>query len=797
MAETVAGIELPPGEPGAVRDAAQKLRGVGAGFERVGSTVSAAATSVSWSGTASSAFYATTGDLADAANKVGSGSERAASVLGTFADRLEQARERVRTLQRKAEDELQKMEDARKRAGELRTEASQARDSASVSTGGDLGGASIVAREAYMQQAGDLETQAAAQDRIADAAHDELERLRREAETERDDVEQAASEAAGQMGGAEDMLPVLSGTTMLGSQAQVEQRVLQGVRAGDFSVMDGVYMGSLSEDTQHALGEETAEHASEAAAGDGDESISEISEFSDRFDHDEQFSTGFYAHLGGDGTRELALNLLDGHGDDFDDEGGLDGETAALVAPFATMLGTATRSGQLSRLSSGFTEKFLGRDGETEEEDRFGAHTELAAFVMQGDGDNYSPEFLRDVGEEVLIMPDRVTSHSEGVHYEDDFMRFMADNPNASALLLVGSAPDLEGDATNLDVLFGRTDLGTAYSISTLQYDDHGESLGAMIQAGTQDLGSDDRRAGLHSGDVELANQASHAVIAAAPGMAEQNTWGTNAVPTGLRESLTGLLETQIGGFDHAAATQAFPEGGFDRGNSAALTYDEASEYTQMLLADEDSREETTRIIGAQVAHDFYDATGHSPGSDERTDGLRRGGALQQMATESSIDDSLETAERIQASNEMAKTIYGEAIGAAIRSPIPGTGAVIGEGLDRLIPTDQVEQALRQARGTDLESEELVNHLIVAAEIQHGQLPVEALVAHPDNYDFVNGGDGLESDRDTFTPHYLVGDSGGRPMSEQDLVNLIAERRDEGAAQDAMREIQKHEHGDE
>ena len=121
-------------------------------------------------------------------------------------------------------------------------------------------------------------------------------------------------------------------------------------------------------------------------------------------------------------------------------EGLEDPSLVALMAPFATLLGTATRS---KDLRSDFTDDFIGTKYSIE--DRFPGHGQMAAFLMAGTATNYSSNFLSRMGQEILVDP--LDSGERGgiidISEHQDFMKFVAENPAAAGELLAGDhGPD-------------------------------------------------------------------------------------------------------------------------------------------------------------------------------------------------------------------------------------------------------------------------------------------------------------------------------------------------------------------
>src|SRR4051812_4644386 len=101
----VAGIELPPGNPGSVQSAAGTLERVASDFSSAGSTVQRAEFGVTgWVGIASFNFRAYCGTHGAAASAGGAACRHAAVALAAYGRELADARTRVRDLQRQAQD---------------------------------------------------------------------------------------------------------------------------------------------------------------------------------------------------------------------------------------------------------------------------------------------------------------------------------------------------------------------------------------------------------------------------------------------------------------------------------------------------------------------------------------------------------------------------------------------------------------------------------------------------------------------------------------------------------------------
>jgi hypothetical protein len=209
--ESVAGIALPEGDPGAVRDAAQQLRRVAGGFSHVAHTVGAAVAAVpDWEGYASLLFTQRCGDYESAAGLADGACEDAARALDGYADELAGARKKVRAMQVKGKQLEDEERDALAAADEARGRLRGAQMSMRLSAMDAPvdGGAAMDAARADVDRAmGDI---GLATDR-ATKARQALDGLIRDARTIREQVEDDGRTAAGKVRGAADGLPTVLG----------------------------------------------------------------------------------------------------------------------------------------------------------------------------------------------------------------------------------------------------------------------------------------------------------------------------------------------------------------------------------------------------------------------------------------------------------------------------------------------------------------------------------------------------------------------------------------------------------
>jgi hypothetical protein len=684
MAGAVAGIELPPGNPGSIRDTAQKLRKVGSGFEQTGHTARAAASSVHWSGAAAEAFGARTGDYEDAARKADTASSQAAGVLTTFADRLQQGIDKVKKLQDQALDAQTRMENAQLEA----SMAGQRENAARASASGLSGLLDPISAQASMQEADDAAADRIHYEGIANAASDELADLRRQAEAERQAVKDAATAAAGQMNGAQDGMPVVYHGGMYGTAGAMEDRVLAHVRSGDYSVLDGLDINTLDEGTQQAVGAELAKDAQVAAVGKGDHSISEIGRYVQMFNLDGEFDAGFYNQMGGHGASDFVHNLIFFSGTDD----GLHGdELVALMAPFAGALGGATQSGLLNR---GFASKFFGDENKPGDRDQI----QLPAFLMAVPASMYSAKFAEKAGREVLIDPtDPFLDEQNAAHYElsdhQDFMQWLAGNPEGAGLLLAGHhGPDNHFNNASTLLLAG------------WRYTDNGDALGALIQAGAVDL---------HATNPAVANEAAHQIIITAPHF-------DNGYPDGARQPLVSILHDHVTDFEHAATQAGTPRPLGDH-PEITLNYDQSHDYLKMLFADGSTSHETASILGDQVGSQMHQAIVTGDPSH-----AVRAGSLSELTLSSSGDAGLDAAHAQDTANALKSAAAGKLLSLTPPGKVPGVSEVANVAFGHIFPTDAVEHGLTQNHIDTMNKLHSFTELSVKLGVAHGTLPEQA-----------------------------------------------------------------------
>jgi hypothetical protein len=151
-------------------------------------------------------------------------------------------------------------------------------------------------------------------------------------------------------------------------------------------------------------------------------------------------------------------------------------------------------------------------------------------------------------------------------------------------------------------------------------------SWSALIEAGTHD-----RRAT----DIGLANDASHAVIAAVPEFADE-------LPDGVRPALVVILDDHIADFEYVAVQYAEP-GIIDAPPDAMtdLTYEQGQDFLEVLVDHDDTRGDATRIVGERVGWDI-----HMSAAVGDTSYANAAGSLSEMGVLATAEADLGDAER-------------------------------------------------------------------------------------------------------------------------------------------------------
>ena len=219
MPESVAGVELPEGDPGSVESAANGLRRAGGGFEQTGGVAQRAAGQVpDWTGHAAMTFRDRCGDYGSAAAAADSACSQAAAAVRHFAKDLADAREHVGRLQKRAEECVDRINTNERVAADAGARADMAYRMAYQASFGAGADAGAVAAE-YRRQADDARDQQTAAAGRAQEARDELDKLREAADRQRELVRDSGRRAAGQVRAAAGGLPTVTRPAYGGSGA--------------------------------------------------------------------------------------------------------------------------------------------------------------------------------------------------------------------------------------------------------------------------------------------------------------------------------------------------------------------------------------------------------------------------------------------------------------------------------------------------------------------------------------------------------------------------------------------------
>jgi uncharacterized protein YukE len=193
--DNLEGLPWPEGEPGPLRDAAARLRGLGGGFEGAGARLGGAIPPA-WSGVASQSYSGTLARGQAAVSHVAGSLDDAAAAYRRLADVVESAQEDVRRAAERLHEAREAARQARARAQAERAEADRAHASALLSPALVSGGFDPLAEEASAAEGRAQVAESAAADAEAEAA-----RVERWAHAEADravtSVERADAACAG------------------------------------------------------------------------------------------------------------------------------------------------------------------------------------------------------------------------------------------------------------------------------------------------------------------------------------------------------------------------------------------------------------------------------------------------------------------------------------------------------------------------------------------------------------------------------------------------------------------------
>jgi len=258
MADSVAGIALPEGEPGAIFDAAARLAGAAAAFGDASQTVGGAVAQVgAWQGQASASFRTLAAGYEQAGATAAEALRDAAISVRRYGVQFEDAYDAVQRLQREAEtcvEQIEVWEGRRADAADREAAAQMRASTALLGSGLDPTGTSLaVQAEAYLDADAAATERMHAEQKLA-ALRDELEDLRRRGRVERDRAEASESQAAQQVANGAGSLPAVHSPGGGGATAALGSGV-PAVYRGGASISDGVYRGGATTRNVDFLGD--------------------------------------------------------------------------------------------------------------------------------------------------------------------------------------------------------------------------------------------------------------------------------------------------------------------------------------------------------------------------------------------------------------------------------------------------------------------------------------------------------------------------------------------------------------
>jgi hypothetical protein len=220
-------IEMPDGDPGAVRDGATALRRVAGGMDMVHSTVGrAASVAYQWDGLAAMEFHGKTVGYQHAARQADATCSHAAAILEGFAGRLEDIRTQVGHLQDQAEHQVALESQAKAAAAAASLNLQGATANLHRATAGALvdGGAAVAQAQSDISSA--QSALGGATSRAGDA-RSEIERLKGKAAKLREDLDHDAHATANRLRALIGDLPTVMGgaaTTVGGTSLETTTR---------------------------------------------------------------------------------------------------------------------------------------------------------------------------------------------------------------------------------------------------------------------------------------------------------------------------------------------------------------------------------------------------------------------------------------------------------------------------------------------------------------------------------------------------------------------------------------------
>ena len=175
------GLPWPDGEPGPLRAAAARLRGLSNGFDGASSTI-AAASPTAWSGMAAVSYGSTLTRAGEAVTYLEGSLDTAGTALGDLADRIEEAQDKVRRAADRVREAREEAAEAQRRAIAARTEATSARNTALLNP------SPLTFADPFSQAADAAEARAASAEGLAADKQGDADRIERWAQGEASDA---------------------------------------------------------------------------------------------------------------------------------------------------------------------------------------------------------------------------------------------------------------------------------------------------------------------------------------------------------------------------------------------------------------------------------------------------------------------------------------------------------------------------------------------------------------------------------------------------------------------------------
>jgi hypothetical protein len=175
------GLPWPEGEPGPLRAAAARLRGLSSGFDGASGTIAAAAPTA-WSGVAAVSYGTTIARAGEAVTYLEGTLDTAGTALGNLADRIEEAQDDVRHAADRLREAREEAAEAQRRAAAARYEAIQARSAAMLNP------SPLTFADPFSQVADAAEARAASAEGLAADKQADADRVERWAQGEASDA---------------------------------------------------------------------------------------------------------------------------------------------------------------------------------------------------------------------------------------------------------------------------------------------------------------------------------------------------------------------------------------------------------------------------------------------------------------------------------------------------------------------------------------------------------------------------------------------------------------------------------